>query len=100
MKALIKDNMVVDVVEKEFPVHSDFKWMDCPDNCVVGNWHLTDKGLEEKPVPSDTRTYEEKRSSEYPPMTDYLDGIVKNDQDQIDKYIADCKAVKDKYPKG
>jgi hypothetical protein len=39
------------------------------------------------------------RAEEYPPMTDYLDGIVKGDQAQIDKYIADCLAVKAKYPK-
>jgi hypothetical protein len=31
--------------------------------------------------------------------TDYLDGVVKGDQTQIDKYIADCQAVKAKYPK-
>ena len=40
-----------------------------------------------------------KRAAEYPPMADYLDGIVKRDLAQIDKYIADCKAVKAKYPK-
>jgi len=45
-------------------------------------------------------TYAKKRAAEYPPMTDYLDGVVKNDQAQIDKYIADCQAVKAKYPKG
>jgi hypothetical protein len=39
------------------------------------------------------------RAAEYPPMTDYLDGLVKGDQAQIDKYIADCLAVKAKYPK-
>jgi hypothetical protein len=39
------------------------------------------------------------RANEYPPVTDYLDGIVKQDQAQIDKYIADCLAVKAKYPK-
>ena len=44
-------------------------------------------------------TYTQKRAAEYPPMTDYLDGIVKSDQAQIDKYIADCLAVKAKYPK-
>ena len=43
--------------------------------------------------------YIPKRRNEYPPITDYLDGIVKEDQTQIDKYIADCKAVKEKYPK-
>jgi hypothetical protein len=44
--------------------------------------------------------YKALRQAEYPPMSDYLDGIVKGDQVQIDKYISDCQAVKDKYPKG
>ena len=48
----------------------------------------------------DAHAYIAKRASEYPPMTDYLDAVVKNDQAQIDKYIADCLAVKAKYPKG
>ena len=43
--------------------------------------------------------YQRKRSSEYPPITDYLDGVVKGDQAQIDAYIAACQAVKAKYPK-
>jgi len=43
--------------------------------------------------------YSRKRAAEYPPMEDYLDGIVKGDQAQIDEYIAKCLAVKDKYPK-
>ena len=47
----------------------------------------------------DPTAYKAKRAAEYPPMTDYLDGIVKGDQAQIDKYIADCQAVKAKYPK-
>lgn len=47
----------------------------------------------------DALSYAEKRAREYPPVTDYLDGIVKGDQAQIDAYIAACKAVKNKYPK-
>jgi hypothetical protein len=47
----------------------------------------------------DAHAYIAKRQREYPPMTDYLDGVVKGDQAQIDKYIADCNAVKAKYPK-
>ena len=43
--------------------------------------------------------YQSKRSAEYPPIIDYIDGLVKNNQAQIDKYIADCLAVKAKYPK-
>lgn len=48
----------------------------------------------------DPDAYKYKRAAEYPPITDYLDGIVKGDQAQIDKYIADCLVVKAKYPKG
>ena len=48
----------------------------------------------------DAHAYIAKRAAEYPPITDYIDGVVKNDQAQIDKYIADCLAVKAKYPKG
>jgi len=48
----------------------------------------------------DAHAYIAKRQAEYPPMTDWIDGVVKGDQAQIDKYIADCQAVKAKYPKG
>jgi len=48
----------------------------------------------------DPEAYKYARASEYPPITDYIDGVVKGDQVQIDKYIADCLAVKAKYPKG
>ena len=44
-------------------------------------------------------TYAELRAREYPPMADYLDGIVKGDTAQVQKYIDDCLAVKAKYPK-
>jgi len=48
----------------------------------------------------DALDYARKRQAEYPDIYDYMDGIVKSDQAQIDKYIADCQVVKDKYPKG
>jgi len=44
-------------------------------------------------------SYDVLRKLEYPPITDYLDGVVKGDKAQIDAYIAACKAVKAKYPK-
>lgn len=47
----------------------------------------------------DALEYQRLRSPEYPPIEDYVDGVVKNDQQQIDKYIAECLAVKEKYPK-
>ena len=48
---------------------------------------------------ADSQAYIAKRAAEYPPMSDYLDGVVKGDQQQIDAYIAACQAVKAKYPK-
>jgi hypothetical protein len=47
-----------------------------------------------------SEAYKAKRASEYPPYTDYLDGIVKGDNAQIQAYIDACLAVKAKYPKG
>lgn len=47
----------------------------------------------------EAQAYARSRSAEYPPITDYLDGVVKGDQAQIDAYIAACQAVKAKYPK-
>jgi hypothetical protein len=47
----------------------------------------------------DALEYQRLRAPEYPPITDYLDGVVKDNQEQIDAYIAACQAVKAKYPK-
>ena len=47
----------------------------------------------------DANSYIAKRQAEYPPFTDYLDGIAKGDQAQMQAYIDACLAVKAKYPK-
>ena len=47
----------------------------------------------------DALAYQELRAREYPPVTDYLDGIAKADDLQVQKYIDECLAVKLKYPK-
>jgi hypothetical protein len=47
-----------------------------------------------------SEAYKAKRAAEYPPMADYLDGIVKGDNAQVQAYIDACNAVKNKYPKG
>lgn len=43
--------------------------------------------------------YANARKSEYPPIEEYIDGIVKNSEEQVSNYIAKCLAVKQKYPK-
>ena len=47
----------------------------------------------------DAKSYVGKRQAEYPPIADYIDGVVKGDQTQIQSYIDTCLAVKAKYPK-
>jgi len=47
----------------------------------------------------DAHAYIAKRQAEYPPITDYLDGIVKGNTAQVQAYIDACLAVKEKYPK-
>lgn len=51
------------------------------------------------PPPHPAPTYAELRARAYPPITDYLDGLVKGDQDQVEKYIEACRQVKLRYPK-
>ena len=65
--------------------------------------NITQEQIETKLVELTTaytsKEYQRKRKPEYPDIYDYMDGVVKNDQVQIDKYIADCQAVKSKYLK-
>jgi hypothetical protein len=49
MKALILNNQVADLSEKEFPVHPNLFWMDAPEGCQNG-WLLEDGQLVE-PAP-------------------------------------------------
>ena len=99
------------LIQLGFKRNTDFKLQDDSD----GNGIYVKEWLSDQPQPSeasietahyewqaiyDSQDYSRQRKPNYPPMTDYLDGIVKGDQAQIDKYIADCLAVKEKYPKG
>jgi hypothetical protein len=43
--------------------------------------------------------YREQRAAEYPPISDYMDAVVKGDEIQKRAYIDKCLAVKLKYPK-
>ena len=43
--------------------------------------------------------YQRSREREYPDFKEYLDGVVKGDQEQIQAYIDKCLAVKSKYPR-
>ena len=64
---------------------------------VDGNPVAYDKAAAEALMAANA--YKDQRAAEYPDFREYLDGIVKGDQTQIDAYIAACQAVKAKYPK-
>jgi hypothetical protein len=96
MKALIVNTQVVQVSEYEFEVHPDCSWVDAPEGCTSG-WSYNN-GVFSEPTLVEL-SYKEKRKIEYPSVEDYLDGIVKGDQEQIQEYIDLCLAIKDKYPK-
>ena len=66
-----------------------------PEGCV----QITEAQAEALRPVAPELTYAQKRAAEYPPMTDYLDGIAKGDTAQVNAYIAACLAVKAKYPK-
>jgi len=76
-------------------------------NCVIANdtiedldeivqWNIDNLNA---PFVIPQPTYGDKRRGEYPPIEDYLDGVVKGDQAQIDEYIQKCLEIKAKYPK-
>jgi hypothetical protein len=64
----------------------------------ITNQQILDKQSELQ-AEYDSKEYQRDRAKEYPDFKEYLDGIVKGDDAQIQKYINDCLAVKAKYPK-
>jgi hypothetical protein len=65
----------------------------------AGSVQITDaEAVELRPKPAEL-TYAQKRAPLYPPVTDYLDGIVKGDAAQVQAYIDACLAVKAQIPK-
>ena len=52
-----------------------------------------------KNVFEDVLTYSDVRKLEYPEMVEYIDGIVKNNELQVQEYIDKCIEVKNKWSK-
>jgi hypothetical protein len=66
----------------------------------AGSVAITDAEAEEiRAANTPATTYAQLRASAYPPLFDLIDGLVKNDQEQIEAYRAECLAVKARYPK-
>ena len=69
-KALVKDNVVVDVQDAEFEVHSDFTWHDVGDDVKVG-WTLSDGAFSEPAAV--TLPWDVARMASYPEIREQLD---------------------------
>jgi hypothetical protein len=95
--ALLNEHQkIIDVSDSQFPVHPSLSWVECDDVVTTSYAYSDGKFISPEPPPPE---YIGNRAAEYPSVNDYLDGIVKGDQAQIDAYIAACQAVKAKYPK-
>ena len=99
MKALILNNKVVDVVEAEFEVHKSMTWMDCSDECKAGFWELSNGTLQPIPEPEDTRTYAEKRASEYHKLPQFEMQFDDN-RDGTTTWVDSINEIKSQFPKG
>ena len=65
MKALILNKKVIDIKDKEFPVSSDCKWVDCDDEKVKIGWNYDDSKFTDihvETVPTDEEIASQVRS--------------------------------------
>lgn len=95
MKALISQNLIYEIVEdgKEFEVHGDFSWVDCP-NDITDEWKYVD-GVFKPPV-FEHITYDIHRKFNYPSIQEQLDILF---HQGFDGWKAAIQAVKEQFPK-
>lgn len=65
----------------------------------AGSIAITDEEAEALCPKPPEPTYADLRRAAYPPLTDLIDGLVKDDAAQIQAYKDACLAVKALYPK-
>ena len=95
--AIIEGDKVVNIAEAEAGFAAEQGWIEASE-ANIGDTY--EEGLFIKSTPVvDPLAYQQLRAAKYPPMSDYLDGIVKGDSNQVQAYINACLAVKAKYPK-
>lgn len=71
-------------------------------NWVINDYEVVMQGITEEDAVSFYYNLVEPvldiRRKSYPPMEDYLDGVVKSDPVQISKYISECQDIKTANP--
>jgi hypothetical protein len=96
MKALIKDNLVVDVCETEFEVHPSLVWVDAAEGCVVG-WTY-ENGQFIAPIQPQI-TYSQNRARAYPSIQEQLDMQYWDSVNGTTTWADAITAVKEEFPK-
>lgn len=96
----MRHEAILNLYKNVVSVSDDYGIFDADGNQVSVDEGLVAQEAARLQAIADANAYKAKRAAEYPPITDYLDGVVKGDQAQIQAYIDACLAVKAKYPKG
>jgi hypothetical protein len=94
---------IAEAIEKLYPENS-FAVADTFETLLWNNENSVGKPTKEEVMAEVAKLksidcYVSMRRSEYPPIEDYLDAVVKGDLVQQQAYIDACLAVKAKYPK-
>ena len=74
--AIVEDGKVVNLAVSEEPLAEN--WI-ASDTAGIGDLYQVGEFIKVDAAP-EKGNYREQRAAEYPPMADYLDGIVKGDQ--------------------
>lgn len=93
--AIIESGTVVNIAVAEEPLAEN--WI-ASEVAAIGDVYSGGEFIKPEPV-IDPLAYQAQRAAAYPPITDYIDGIVKGDTAQVQAYIDACLAVKLQYPK-
>lgn len=104
MKAVIKNGAVIQINEWDYRIEKQENdgvitnkiTRPLPEDAVEGDFDIVKTKNGEYVLSSN---YVVLRKNEYPPIEDYIDGIVKGNALQVQDYIDKCLAVKAKYPK-
>lgn len=100
MKALIFENKVVQLNDKEFPVHPSLKWVDC-DETITTN-HKYENNLFIAPAIIQ-QTYSELRRNEMPPIDSLVialwEKLIENRPEAAAALQTERERIKLKYPK-
>jgi len=92
---LIENNQICDVVDSEFPVTSDFQWVDCDDDVRAGGYTYDGTNFIANPEP----TYRDNRATAYPSIQEQLDMQYWDSVNSTTTWKDAITQIKTDYPK-